>query len=600
MQKSPPASISKKAIILLTVFSVILLCLIGSLIIGSKTTSHSPDAPTEEQASSAFSISNPLDSAKAIKNNLLSAVNDIKNNDLDSARKKISSVSENIQTLQGYIDTALKIPLFKQQLLDIQALLNAADLATEEILFPVINLLEAHPIAELKVDDGLNVGLLYHYIDFAESVMPTVEILMQSANTIDFTLFDSEGKITPYLEMANGLLDTYHENRDIFSTLKSMVSPEESRLYLITVQNPSEIRASGGFPGFMSTARIENGILTLGDFESVSKFLSVHISPDIQITQEEYTLFNYLSGMNTPRDSGFCPDFERVGHIWGAAYESKHAEPVAGVISMSTHIVQRLLGAMNKEIVLSDEFTLTAENANKVLLHDIYFKYFSKPLHPQRLILSDALFALSAKKTMDTLMDNISVSNLLGFVPVFIESFEDRTLMLWMKDEAEQAFVSRMGWSGGLNQNPEEPEAGIFYNMISASKMGWFFLMDPQMGQRTKNEDGSYSYPITVTISNNITDEEIKAAGTYISAGLGGAIHGTAYFFAPAGGSVSDFSVSTGQEIQLHTYQNLQLGFMRPFLLYPNTPITITYTVTTAPGVEAPLVFSKMSIAQNP
>ena len=93
--------------------------------------------------------------------------------------------------------------------------------------------------------------------------------------------------------------------------------------------------------------------------------------------------------------------------------------------------------------------------------------------------------------------------------------------------------------------------------------------------------------------------EEIKTATAYISGGGSGSIYGAAYFFAPAGGTVSDFHADNGQKIQLREYHGLELGFMDKFLLKPDVPVTVTYTVTTAPGVETPLGISKTPTAQD-
>ena len=81
--------------------------------------------------------------------------------------------------------------------------------------------------------------------------------------------------------------------------------------------------------------------------------------------------------------------------------------------------------------------------------------------------------------------------------------------------------------------------------------------------------------------------------------GQGGNITSAAFFFAPAGGTVSDFVASNGQKIQIKTYNGLELGFMDRFALKPDIPIVITYNVTTAPGVETPLTFSKTPTAQD-
>ena len=564
-------------------------------------TSIDPTAPNATQdTQSELRLPDLLGTAKAIKSNLTSALQDIKLSNWESARNKLDAARKGITAVRSFVDNIPLLVNLIPQAKSICALLDAADMAIPEILMPAIDLLEAYPLSGLSVGDGFDTMLLCKYLDFAESVMPKLEQLLTAANSNDLSLLDSEGKIAAALETANKLMDGYHENPAIFPMLKAMLGAEGDRLYLIAVQNSSEIRASGGFPGSIGTLRIEDGILTLGDFVSVTEVLSSWRPEGIKITQEEFTLFNYLSGMQAPRDADLCPDFERVGHIWAASYEARHRKTISGVISVTPHIVQRLLAAMDGEIELSDGLVLNGDNATEVLIHDIYFKYFDRRHpHPNRLTITDQLFAEAAQETMKKLTVSISADQLLAYLPVMKESIADRTLMLWMKDEAEQSFVVNMGWSGGLNTDPQKPEAGIYFNVVTPCKMGWFLLMDTEIGQRAKNPDGSYSYLVTVTFRNNITEEERKAVDSYISGGLGGAIRGVAYFFAPAGGSVDSFTASNGKTIGLKTYNGMTLGFMDPFLIKPDAPITVTYTVTTAPGVDTPLVFSKTPTAQQ-
>jgi hypothetical protein len=145
-------------------------------------------------------------------------------------------------------------------------------------------------------------------------------------------------------------------------------------------------------------------------------------------------------------------------------------------------------------------------------------------------------------------------------------------------------------------------EVNLYENRFSnvlASKMGWYTMIHTEIGTRTQNEDGSYSYPMTVVIENTATKEEIKQATAYISGGGSGSIYGVAFFFAPAGGTVSDFHASNNQTIYDKTYNGHTLGYMPKFTLNAESSVTITYTVTTAPGVETPLTVSKTPTAQN-
>lgn len=598
MKKKTQFSRKHLSVVLIMV-TVIVLVLAGICSFAPKDKTQQGE--NEEQVGFVKTIA--INAAKPVFREVKLVLTDIIENNLDDARDRIASTHDTIESVRRTVEGTTFVTSSDSQtgkkLGKILKLLDAADMALMEIALPATDLLEEYPISELKVGDGFNTKLIGRYLDFAESVMPKVETVLECANSVNLKELDTDGEVTEYLDLANKVMDIYHGEEAIFSMIRSMIGAEEDRLYVIAVQNSSEVRASGGFPGSIGTMRIQEGVLTLGDFQSVTYMLSSRTPRDIQITGEERALFGYLSGIQTPRDADLCPDFERVGHIWASAYEEMNKEPVAGVISMTPHIVQRILAATGKTIELFDGLVLDGDNAMKVLLHDIYFKYFGKEYVSGRGKTSDELFADAAKKTMKMLTDNVSITQLLEYAPILKDSIEDRTLMVWMKDESEQQFITRMGWSGGLNKDPDNPEAGVYYNCIFASKMGWYFLADTEIGDRTKNEDGSYTYPVTVTFANNATTEEIKAAGKYIIGDLGGSFRGAAYFFAPAGGTVSDFAASNGQKIQIKTYNGMELGFTGAFTLKPDMPITVTYLVTTAPGVETPLAISQTPTAQQ-
>ncbi len=50
-----------------------------------------------------------------------------------------------------------------------------------------------------------------------------LEQLVEAANTVDFSIVDSEGKIAGYLEKGNELLALYHEKPEILSMFKTML-----------------------------------------------------------------------------------------------------------------------------------------------------------------------------------------------------------------------------------------------------------------------------------------------------------------------------------------------------------------------------------------
>ena len=602
MNEKKPMMTRKKWAIVLAVLAALAVVLAVVLKPGAETEDGEADMMNYAKKWVKTVVTDTVDSTKAEVELVLQ---DIQAGDMASARQRIHGISEDIHSLQKTVNQMM--PLLKKavpdkvkQLEDMTLLLDMADTAMETILLPAIDLLEEYPLSQLKVGDGFNTRLIGKYLDFAESVIPDVEQMLETVRSVDLSFLGGQVKeYLAYLDKAEEILAFYHREPQLVAMLKDVLGVEEDRLYVIAVQNPSEIRASGGFPGSVGTMQIKDGVLTTGEFKSVTYMFIAATPQGINITQEEVELFHHLSSIRIPRDSDLCPDFERVGHIWALAYEQKHGEYVDGVISVTPHIVQRLLGAMDEEIELFDGTTMNGEDALRVLLHDIYYKYFGANYTRDRNSTADDLFAEAAKITMEKLTENVDAKDLVKYVPAMKESFQDRTLMLWMRDEQQQDFISRMGWSGGLNKDPNKPETGIYFNGVVASKMGWYVLMDTVIGERVKNEDGSYTYPVTVTLANNATQEELKEATSYITGGNGGIIRGVAYFFAPAGGTVSNFEASNGRAIRAKTYNGYQLGYMDVFSLKPDEPVIVTYLVTTAPGVETPLSFNRTPTAQD-
>lgn len=563
------------------------------------TTVAATEAVAEE-----MSVTDLMKTILTIKGDLKAVLECMEAGEAEQAEVLLDTVAQSTQTLRRSLNATVinlgeSAPSLRKQLENLQRVLDLADMVTEGLLRPAVAHLKDYPASGIRVGDGVRTDWLIRYVDFAESRMPQMEKILAFASTVDLSPVDSDGDVQEMLVKAGAFMEISRENPELFSWIRTLLGADGDRLYLVAAQNSAEIRASGGYPGSMGTIRVRDGVLTLEDFRTAAEAMVSTTPKGIVITVQERSLFSFLGGMQTPRDADLCPDFERVGAIWAAAYEEKNRETVDGVITMTPHIVQRLLAVLDTRVELADGLVLDGKNATKVLQHDIYFKYYTKDSAHKGYVDVDGLFAEAAHETMSAMLDNLSLPGLLRYLEVAKDSIADRTLMVWMKEEAVQSFVVEQGWSGGLNTDPEKPLAGVYFNCTAPSKMGWFLLMDAEMGEPVVNEDGSCTYRVTVTLSNNITEKERKNANHYITASLGGAIQGAAYFFAPAGGSVSDFAVTGGRTVLLETYRDWQLGYIGYLKIAPDQTVTVTYSVTTAPGVSEPLGFSMTPTAQG-
>ena len=558
-------------------------------------------APAQTQPKE-LSVTDLLKAVLTLKGDLEQSVEDMKEQNLDSAAGRLAAAKEKTDTVRRSLEATITnlggdMPAVQKQLENIQNILDLIDTLNGQILQPATDMLRANPLDGLSTPNGVRVDALGKYIDFVGGLMPAVEDLVVQAQTVDLSVVDADGDLRSKLAQAEELVSLYQKNPDVLTALKAMLGVDGNRTYLLAAQNSAEIRASGGFPGAMGVLRIQDGILTMQDFKKVYDVLSYVTPAEAHITSQETNLFH--GGLSAPRDADYCPDFERVAYIWALGYEAKQKEAVDGVIAMTPVLVQRLLDAMDEEITLFDGLTMDGNNACRVLQYDLYYKYFGREYVANATVLTDQLFADAAKKTTLLLLDHLSGEELSRYLDVAGESLDDRTMMIWMKNEEEQAIIQKLNWGGGLNSDPEKPEAGVYVNCSIASKMGIFLEMDTQAGERTLNSDGSYTYPITVTFHNSMTREEVNQASSYITGGAGGVFSGSAYIFAPAGGTVSNFASESQIYIQEDIYHDLALGYLRSLCIRPGQSLTITYDITTAPGVETELTFSKTPTIQD-
>lgn len=589
---------------------VVCLVLVAALIaIGNiKLPTPAPaPVPTEEgtvattEAPKELTVSDLMREVTTLKKALEDAAEDLAEGNLELASLKFDNADTKAVTIRDSMAASLEamgdsMPSLTAQMMNIQELTELVQLANRNLLQPLIVQLGEHPISGVLCEDGINVSIAWDYLDFLESRMPELTELVTRANSADLSIVDSDGDMTEYLDKLSQVLEIYQADPSVLAKMKTVLGADGDRLYVVAAQNSAEVRASGGFPGAVGSIQIRDGILVVNDFTKVYSVFATNTPPSANITQTEARLFH--SGLSAPRDADYCPDFERVASIWALGYESKMGENVDGVISMTPAIVQKLLAAIGEEITLFDGLVLDGSNAAKVLQHDLYFKYFGPEYVTNAAIVTDQLFADAAKKLVQKVMENLEPDDLMAYLSIAKDAFEDRTLMLWAKDEGEQALIRKLGWDASLNDDPRNPWAGVYFNCTIASKMGWYLAVDTQLGSGTRNEDGSYTYPMTVTFTNTITAEEVRSAQAYITSGAGGAYTGSAYFFAPAGGTVSDFQ-APGAYVQKDTYHDLELGFISSFSIAPGKSLTVTYNLTTAPGVDTVPVISRTPTMQE-
>lgn len=539
--------------------------------------------------------------AYAMKDALANTVGLAKAGDMVGAEASIGEVEEKADKVSARLSSPLwkigaKAPIVGGDISSVSNLVNIIDDAIDNIVPTIFDTLKGYPLTSLNQDEGINVKTILAYIDLVEGIAPKLDKYAQSLSEVSFRFIDL-GSYSEYIEDLSKLSDKYDSIVDYLKFAKMVLGDGEDRFYLLAAQNSAEIRASGGFPGSIGSVSIKDGFLTVGDFKPVNSVLLRNNPANAQATSTELKLFSFW--VNYPRDFDYNPNFERVGYNWAESYMGQ--EKVNGVISLAPTIIQSLLKSMDQSITLSDGTVMDGTNATKVIQHDLYYKYLTadeSAINHNTDDMVDALFAETAKQTMDLFFSSISVSNIGNIIDLLSAGMENRTIMLWMEDEQSQQMVKDFGFSGGLGDDETKPIAGVYFSCSVSSKLGWFFSLDTKIDDVKDNADGSKTYNITVELSNLITDEDLKV-GTYILGATRGTIGGYLHLFAPVGGTIDNVKSSNGVNFIMGSYEGLDVAYTQNMSLAKDKPVTVTYTVTTSPKAVEGLVIQSTPTLQE-
>ena len=65
---------------------------------------------------------------------------------------------------------------------------------------------------------------------------------------------------------------------------------------------------------------------------------------------------------------------------------------------------------------------------------------------------------------MAVLVSGFDFKRINEYVDMFYEGVEENTIMLWFVEEQEEQYAKDAGSSGNLNDDPANPEAGVFFS----------------------------------------------------------------------------------------------------------------------------------------
>lgn len=543
------------------------------------------------------------DSASVIMTQASTLKDSLKNGDESGLTTSLNAIVSNVNDINAEVSSPLwtaatLIPVIGEDVRSVQTLGTVASDLVNDALVPVATSLSGTGLSSLLQDGSVNVELIR---TVSSSVSDAIPVIQSSVDTISSLpeahipqLRDVLEQVQGPVSEAQGLVD---QIEPILNLLPQMLGADgQTRTYLVIAQNNSELRATGGLPGSWGTISITDGVISMGEFQSILHDEGLQV----EITDEERAAI--ATNMDTdPAQVNCTADFTRVGQLARDYWAQEGLGTVDGVIAIDPVFLQRLL-SLTGGFTAPDGTAVDGTNAAKVLLSDTYWM-FGNDGDAQ-----DAYFAAVAGLAFETIMDNLGNAGMTDLMGVVEQSGKDGRLLVWMANEDEQSLMVNMGLSGRLESDPTKPVLGVYINDDTYSKISWYASSSTVVGEGVKNTDGTTTYDVTTTLTNTITSEEAASAPTYIS-GTNGAKRDVSdmldfvFFYAPAGGTITDFQVSEGALFEDYgiadeTLSGLQVLRMRTHLLAGETA-TFTYKVTVSADAAEPLAVRTTPLAQE-
>ncbi len=525
----------------------------------------------------------------------------LKNGEGEQLNATAGTVADQISSMRDTVNgpawtIASFIPVYGNDIKLVRGVMEQADILAQDAMLPACAQLEDFKLGNLLSDGTVNLPMLKELISTIQDVEPVVT---SSIDAIEELPEPHIVKVKSLMEKFTGPMATAKSTlaniNEIAPLLPQMLGDGGTRTYLLMAQQNAELRSTGGLTGSVGTIIVENGKISVGEFSAGGNDYAAEANLFGEVTAEEDALFTNRMAIRIS-DTNFNPDFPRVAHFAKGLYEAGTGQKVDGVIAIDPVFLQYLLALAGGVDVAG--INVNGDNAAALMLHDAY-----NMLSVEQ---TDQFFSGVAGLAFKQIMGNLGEVGFSNLFKTLGRGIAEHRFLAWMEKPEEEELMTLMGCSGALKDDPAEPELGVYFADETWSKISWYFSSNTHVDEGIKNSDGTTSYRVTTTMTNNLTLAEAANQVDYITGyhpnkknRAGMFMH--VYLVAPAGGSISNISTEGGdfspQPFTEMLYNQWTFFTASPVLAGGET-ITISYDVTVSAEAEQPLMVRTTPTAQ--
>lgn len=269
-----------------------------------------------------------------------------------------------------------------------------------------------------------------------------------------------------------------------FESFKYILGFERPRKYLLVFQNPSEIRATGGFIGSVGVIDVESAKIKNIKFEDV-----YGLDGQLKSLSEPPQPIKKISAAWSLHDANWFFDFPTSAEKIAWFYEKGGGLTPDGVITISPEVVKGIL-RITGPIYLADYDQKIDEGSFVDLAQEEAEVNYDKTINQPKLFLAD--FLAEFKKTVEAL----PMDKKILVMKSVIANLDRKDIQLMFRGEGAEAFVESHGWGGQVNATDKD-YLGVVHSSINGFKTDAMVKEDQSLVSEIKN-DGSVENTLTI------------------------------------------------------------------------------------------------------
>jgi hypothetical protein len=369
-----------------------------------------------------------------------------------------------------------------------------------------------------------------------------------------------------------------------FELLPDMLGEKRPRTYLLMIQNPAELRSTGGLPGSLALLHTDGGKVSMG-WQGSAGDINGFTEPVVKLRADTALEYGPTPAVDL-RDTNFTPDFPEAARIAKAMVERKQDVDLDGVISVDPITLAEMMRGTGP-VAVTDTVTLSAGNVVSALLNQTY----------QVLDTQDEqndFFEKVARKIFDSVMSGQGDQQQV--IRGLATAGSQHRVQVWSAHDEEQTVIDGTAVSGALvAESGRRPHIGMYLNDSTAGKMDYYLQYRSSAAAVDCRQGGAQDLRATLALTSTMPANFGGLSPWILGTGQFAAQGSIAFnlrVYAPYGGEITGMTVDgQGHSVTSDKHKGRQVALL-PMTLGPGQKTTVTVDVRTAEGQSGDGVFS--------